>query len=378
MNYYNIIKTSDLLEPYFKDENLKWCSVPVPSINNHKSTEFEFTQVQKDGYGQSQTHPSIAYIKDGFGGHKYWLAATPYPNSLGVFENPCIYYGDADSDGNPPVLFHPINDGVISGEFAMIDNPIVKVTSTTAVNSDNDLFFDEKNTKLGLISRDNTYDYAYYYQESLDGLSWSPRPPKDQYVIKKGDGMPAELVSPAVIVENGKKHMYGLRGVGYLQGSLERNSGINKGMLLYTGEFIKGGMQIIDKGSILGRMELHPWHFDIAKYNGKYYMCFCGVNRSAERIGMLYLAESEDGLDFYVFARPLATTKYSYYRPSIAFKEDGTFILYGCTESLAPKEAEKYPRGIQDVPVDGRAIFLATDKLSIILAKLKNDKILIG
>lgn len=86
----------------FNEEDMFWCSVPVPPIDNHKDGVFNFLPEQIANYGQSQTHPSIVYIPGGWNGHEYWLATTPYPNSTGVFENTCIYYGDADLDGTPP------------------------------------------------------------------------------------------------------------------------------------------------------------------------------------------------------------------------------------------------------------------------------------
>ena len=127
------------LEPIFSAEQMSYCSVPVPPINATKDPNytFDFTPEQIAQYGQSQTHPSIIYIPGGWNGHEYWLATTPYPFAMDVFENPCIYYGDADAEGNPPVLFTPIS-GVASGDYIMVDNPVVKVPSNDNINSDPD------------------------------------------------------------------------------------------------------------------------------------------------------------------------------------------------------------------------------------------------
>ena len=374
MKYFDIIKNGKdnrVLKPYFSKEDIKFCSVPVPPINSHKDGVFEFTEEQKSKYGQSQTHPSIVYIPTGFNGHKWWLAATPYPKSTGIFDNPCIYYGDEDDEGNPPLIFTPIK-GVANGKYTMVNNPIVKVSNTTTTNSDPDLFFDEKNNKLCLISRENTYGFAYYYQESLDGQSWTPRLDKDEYIIKLGDGMPTELVSPAIIIKDGINAIYGLKGVGYLSGELSVNEGINKGITIYNGSFEPKGMNIVDKASILGKMEFHPWHMDICFYNNKYYLLFCGINRQANRQGLMYLAESEDGLDFKVFARPICPLNYSYYRPSFYIADD-KIVIYGCTEGGAPTDALEYPKAEQDVPVDGRAIFRVIGNFTDLINTLKDD-----
>ena len=97
------------INPVFSKEEMLFCSIPVPPINNHKGGTFDFTQEQIEKYGQSQTHPSIVYKAEGWNGHKYWLATTPYPHIAGVFENACIYYGDEDESGNPPRIFTPIS-----------------------------------------------------------------------------------------------------------------------------------------------------------------------------------------------------------------------------------------------------------------------------
>ena len=85
------------ISPIFSKDEMLFCSVPVPPINNHKGGEFNFTDTQISKYGQSQTHPSIVYVPEGWNGHQYWLVSTPYPNAIGEFENPCIYYADAEN-----------------------------------------------------------------------------------------------------------------------------------------------------------------------------------------------------------------------------------------------------------------------------------------
>ena len=88
-DYLNIIKRSALKKrAFFSKDDIRWCSVPVPSIDDHKGAEFDFSDDQISKYGQSQTHPSIIYVPGGWNGHKYWLVTTPYPSAVGAFENP--------------------------------------------------------------------------------------------------------------------------------------------------------------------------------------------------------------------------------------------------------------------------------------------------
>lgn len=61
----------------------------------------------KNVYGNSQNmHPKVLYIPDGVGGHKYWIAYTPYDFGNVKHENPCIAYSDdgynwTDISANP-------------------------------------------------------------------------------------------------------------------------------------------------------------------------------------------------------------------------------------------------------------------------------------
>lgn len=366
MNFKDFISSNNagrVLEPYFKSEDMKYCSVPVPLIDAHKENgaEFEYTEDQKAKYGQSQTHPSIVYIPEGLGGHKWWLAATPYPNSTGIFENPCIYYGDEDENGNPPLIFHPIN-GTASGEYTMTTNPIVRVSKVTDTNSDPDIFYNPTTKKLGLISRLNTNSAAYYYQESIDGQSWTHRPDEENYIIKTGDGMDTGLVSPSVIVKDNINTMYALAGAFQLSSN-------NRGMYMYRGAFEKN-MPNIGKASILGKMDIQPWHSDICFYNNKYYMLFCAFNNITGVWGALHLAESTDGLDFRIFARPISDS--AFYRPSLYIADD-KIVIYAALDGGASKDASLYPRGESDVPVDGRAIVRIVGSFSELIKILSND-----
>ena len=84
-DYLKIIKRGVLKKrAFFSQEDIKWCSVPGPSIDAHKGADMSFTDSQVEKYGQSQTHPSILYIPEGWNGHKFWLVTTPYPSGTGV------------------------------------------------------------------------------------------------------------------------------------------------------------------------------------------------------------------------------------------------------------------------------------------------------
>lgn len=366
---------------YFGLNDMNYCSVPVPNINDHKGSVFDFTPDQISAYGQSQTHPSIVYIPGGFGGHEYWMAATPYPNSKGVFENPCIYFGDADINGNPPRVFTPIS-GTVNGAYTVVNNPVVKVESNTAINSDPDLFYDSVNNKLCLISRDNTNGRAVYYQESLDGQAWTPR---TSYLWKIGEGALSnfpEMLSPAVLKVGTKWRIYCLTGSsGYLNNYdnyLSYQEKISKGMRIMEGTTFSGSgdFSFVGKASFLGKSSIHPWHFDVSidPTTGKYYAIVCAINYDTMSPDNIYLAESIDGLDFKIYSRPIFNIK-TFYRPTFFIKSDGNFVLYWCTEGGASTNSADYPNGVTDIPVDGRAIGYSQTNLNTMLSELKKNEV---
>lgn len=70
---------------YIGESTFFWCDLPVP-VNYPQ---------------QSQTHPSILYLKQGWNGATHWLGTTPYPKAQVKYENPCIYYADVRNDSIP-------------------------------------------------------------------------------------------------------------------------------------------------------------------------------------------------------------------------------------------------------------------------------------
>ena len=314
----------------FSLSELKFCSVPIPEINAHKNGEFNFTSTQIANYKQSQTHPSIVYVPDGWNGHKYWLATTPYPEAVGVFENTCIYYGDEDADGNPPTVFYPISGGVADGEYTVTTNPIVKVDNTNAVNSDCDLIL--LDNVMWCISRDNNNKHATYSQKSINGMAWTPR---GTTPLWNNDMQPygAELISPSLVLDNGEIKAYCLKGsVGATTLDYENNKGICFGLDILKGTTLEGSGDFAyhKRGVLYGNRKLEPWHFDVFKDDstGKYYAIMCAVNRNLFINGLFtFLAESDDGINFYMYGLPLITTHFQY-RPTAFIREDRKLVLY--------------------------------------------------
>lgn len=123
-----------------------WCTIPVPE---------SYPQ-------QSQTHPSIIYLKQGWNGATHWLGTTPYPKAQVKYENPCIYYADVQNN-SVPTQFIPIKN-----------NPILEWPGGDCFNSDIELYF-EDNVLYSIIREyDNkTLSKKLKVQYSTDGQFWS-------------------------------------------------------------------------------------------------------------------------------------------------------------------------------------------------------------
>lgn len=370
------------LLPVFSEDEMLFCSVPVPPIDNHKGGSFDFTAEQIANYGQSQTHPSIVYAASGWNGHKYWLATTPYPHGVEVFENPCIYYGDEDASGNPPRIFTPIS-GTASGSYTMVNNPIVKVPGNKTTNSDPDMWLDTSSSIMWLISRENSNNFATYSQKSATGQAWTPRGNRDTgFLWKKGVGElvgKPEFLSPAILKIGSKIRIYSLSGTG---GIYRLNDKLNRGrcwgLYVMEGTTLEGtgDFSYIGKSAILGKIGIEPWHMDMfIDTRTSYVYMICSAKNNLTNTTDVYLAESTDGWDFKLFAKPLVSSAYNHYRPTAALRSDNSLAVY-FSVTTAPTTAASYPNGESDVPVDGRAIGVCCKDFDTILYELRNAEVL--
>ena len=370
------------VSPIFSKEEMLFCSVPVPLIDNHKGGVFDFTDEQISKYGQSQTHPSIVYVPNGWNGHQYWLASTPYPNAAGIFENACIYYADAEN-GNPPRVFTPIV-GTSQGDYTMITNPIVKCQNNTTTNSDPDLWLDTDNSIMWMISRENTNSYAVYSQKSANGQAWTPRGDRETgYLWKRGAGDLAtkpEFLSPAILKVGNKIRIYSISGTsGIYNLDYKLNRGLCWGLWVMEGTTLEGAgdFSYVKKASIIGKRGIEPWHMDmfVDSRTGYVYMV-CSAENNLTNTTDVYLAESIDGWNFYLFSKPLISGGYAHYRPTAALRSSDNLLMVYFSVVNAPSSAASYPNGASDVPIDGRAIGLCYKDFDDVLAELRADRVI--
>lgn len=135
------------------EENFKVKASTSSRVINLVSPVVKLDTPTYDGSGQS-VHPSVVYIKNSFGGFKYWMAMTPYPETNDDFENPSILAS---------------NDGVTWVVPNGLTNPIVAPLASPQWNYDPELLFD--GSKLIMYWGDSTG--KRYRKTSSDGFTWT-------------------------------------------------------------------------------------------------------------------------------------------------------------------------------------------------------------
>ena len=268
----------------------------------------------KNYFGNTQNvHPKVLYIASGFGGHKYWMAYNPYPNSDDAYENPCVAYSD---DG--------YNWTNISGN--PIDDP-----NGNGYNSDTHLVYRADTGVLECWYRhvgpatQNPREETIYRQTTNDGVTWSAK----EMLYNNASGNYAKLLSPSVIVENGKYCIWVVNGDGgssidYYEAQLSNPSTWFKIRSI--------SFSITDDG-----ISVKPWHLDLIKDNDTYVlllMCRNGLGIANNRCS-LFVATSSDNITYSTAIKVVAGAdnwdKYMY-RSSIVKVNDIYRIYYSATK----------------------------------------------
>lgn len=260
-------------------------------------------------------HPSIVYTEQGWNGHLFWMAQTPYPPFhvppyCDYYEVPCIHYSD---DG---IKWTPIHS-----------NPIEKITHEMEFAHD---YFSDPH----LLLKDGILECYYrrtflknkqlignktllLKRTSTDGETWTEstviadlRTEADQIIWGN------QIISPAIQYIKGNYHCWYVDRSSYLT---------NREIHMCTST---DGIhwQPYQKCLLAGH-SIDPWHIDVQYYNNKYQLVVYDMTS-------LHWFDSFDGIHFDYVSTILKPTNYfiDFYATGLyracSVKVDNNIYLY--------------------------------------------------
>lgn len=283
--------------------------------NANASKPLEFKSYIND---TQNVHPKVLYFADGFSGHKFWMAYTPFPWYIDRYENPCIAYSD-DGYAWTNIESNPIDDPKGNG-----------------YDSDVHLVFRADDNILECWYR-HVGDYGkppveevVHRRTTRDGIHWSD----DESIYGNYSGNYAMFLSPAILWDGEK----------YMIWSVDKENDFCIVFSTYTdgGELKKIKDFRLDFTIDGDSTRYKPWHLDVIKDCGKYMMLvMCKEEKgTGPRRWDLFLTTSEDNVSY---ARPkliLHGTKNGWdnniYRASIV-NVDGRYRIYYSALNLIGK-----------------------------------------
>lgn len=298
----------------YDKEIVEWCDLPLSHDLDKGGVPFDYQDI---------THPSIVYVPDsGFAGNNWWIAATPYPQTLPTrgepYENTCIFYANSK---NAPTKFSAIGE-----------NPIIKKADAFYC-SDPEIFYDSDLSVMYAFTRKHTKSgYDIFLQSSKDGENWS----NAKCVLKNN----THSLCPVVLKHNGVVYLY----------LFEDSPGVQhptSEMRIYTTSSLEEPnfkLKTIKKWDLCSNF----WHGDIFEYSGTFFMVYCGTNSkfryiygSKDAQKYLWLAVSKDGINFKEYDKPIIALN-GVYRSTLTIVNN-KFICYFST--LARYVGHDYPAG---------------------------------
>ena len=238
-----------------------------------------------DGGGQT-CHPSVLYFPNGWGGWKYWMAHTPYPNFKEAHEDPNIAVSDDGVNWQVPNgVTNPLDDGLGRPNYHNSDTHLVMWGNTMVLT-------------WRTVDRPNGGQNIIYARTSKNGVTWTPK----VEVLKVPLGTSeSTFVSQSLVKMPTGWRLYGIRSnygpnrLGYYETSVET--------LPKTSDW--GAAQDCDLGTIpTGR---DPWHSEVQRLAANDWVSVISDGRrgSTGVDGDIYLARSTDGVKWDVSPMPL-------------------------------------------------------------------------
>ena len=202
-------------------------------------------------------HPSVLYFKDKWNNYKYWMIETPYK-----------YGATPYRDRYECPSLHTSNDGIEWTEITKnpIDDLDAKGVQELDYLSDPHLVFTGNRLECWyrLTKRygdeSNRSDVYLLRKTSENGVDWSKREVLVSLKHDQYNGLGNMVVSPAIIYEDGKYHMW------YVD-----SESMGKREISYSASLDGKKWEKKVNCQLFG-MQINPWHIDVVLIKGTYYL----------------------------------------------------------------------------------------------------------
>lgn len=292
-----------------------WAVRGYVALNKHNDCPLEIETF--DGH-HSPYHPSVLYFENGFSGHKFWMAETPFPPEakpyIDRWECPSIHVSEDGYEWkNPKGLTNPIDDLTDSEikDFDFFSDPHLFMRGDTM-----ECWY-RRNLRHGIQKNHTDKVEIYLYRKtSLDGIHWTSRETLANIIETWG----AELLSPSLIYEKG----YKMWAVKY--------GGDPKQIVLIESDDAKNWKTPVT--CVFTDVVPRPWHIDVQFIDDFYWLV------DYELSNCINLYKSSDGINF-SFVKTLiklekvygAMDEYGLYRASLVKVSDSDYRLFYSTKS---------------------------------------------
>lgn len=237
-------------------------------------------------------HPSVMYFSNGWNGHRFWMAQTPFPPDdvppyRDRHELPCIHFSD-DGLAWVPIEGNPIDD--ISTEMVESHNYL----------SDPHLVFRdgimECYYRLTLLKDKQLIDNQTLLlrKRSFDGVHWSSREivadlqkPEDEAIWG------TQIISPAIRWDGQQYQCWYIDSSVYVKG--------RKILMTTSADGIVWHKHSVC--SLTCPFYIDPWHIDVQYYDGLYQLIVYDD-------WQLYWFDSADGINFRFVSNILTPSQY--------------------------------------------------------------------
>lgn len=263
-------------------------------------------------------HPSVVYIPNGFGEHKWWMAQSPYHPGIELkpyrarWEVPCFHWSD-DGIYWKSVPTNPIDDLT---ELQIQDEDYLSDPHLVYKEGRLELYY-----RLTLLMDKQVKDNKtlLYRKTSTDGVHWSDREVIADSRKQEDIAIWGEQIISQSVLWDGEKYM-----CWYVDGSGYRKE---RGIRITVSQDGKKWEKA--KQCVLKNYPDTPWHIDVQRYDGEYHMLCYGDSK-----GELALLRSDDGLNWQFILTVLAPSKkwYSFYSQKIyrscSVEVDGQYYMF--------------------------------------------------